>query len=242
MYFIFTTNSKVVKIIDNPGWWPFRGSDLIAAIDRCKTAGANIINMSIAGSNSSVAEQQAMQLAYDAGILLVGASGKGGNADHKYPASYDSVISVAAVDSQDTPWLYSHFNDQVELSAPGVEVKSTTPNNKYADWDGTSVAAAYVSGAAGLVWSFHQECSNTQIRNILRQTSKDLAGVGRDDNTGFGLIQAKAAVDLIDQRGCSGNGEFNNPPTITGNPAGSVNESENYQFIPTFNDLILTMS
>ena len=226
----------MVKVIDNPGWWPFRGSDLIAAVERCQAAGANIINMSIAGDNSSIAEQQAMQAAYDAGTLLVGASGRGGNAEHKYPASYDSVISAAAIDAQEAPWQYSHFNDQIELSAPGVEIKSTTPNNNYADWDGTSVAAAYISGAAGLVWSFHPECSNKEIRNILQQTSKDLAGIGRDDNTGYGLIQAKAAVDLIDQRGCSGNGEFNHRPTITGSPGNSVNEAELYQFIPAFAD------
>ena len=145
----------VVKIVDNPGWWPFRGSDLIAAVERCQAAGANIINMSIAGDNSSVAEQQAMQAAYDAGILLIGASGKGGSSAQKYPASYDSVISAAAIDAQETPWIYSHFNEQIELSAPGVDIKSTTPGNQYANWDGTSVAAAYISGAAGLIWSHH---------------------------------------------------------------------------------------
>lgn len=226
----------VVKIVDNPGWWPFRGSDLIAAVERCQAAGANIINMSIAGNNSSVAEQQAMQAAYDAGVLLIGASGRGGSSEHKYPASYDSVISAAAIDAQEAVWQFSHFNDQIELSAPGVNVKSLVSNNQYANLDGTSVASAYISGAAGLVWSYHPACSNVQIRNILQQTAKDLAGVGRDDNTGYGLVQVKAAVDLIDQRGCSGNGTFNNPPTITGNPLNSVNEGELYQFTPIFAD------
>jgi serine protease len=139
----------IVKVVSNPGWWPFYGSDLIAAVERCQAAGANIINMSIAGSKSSVAEQQAMQAAYDAGILLVGASGKNGSSAHSYPASYDSVISVAATDSAEAPWIYSHYNDQIELSAPGVAVNSTTPGNQYANWDGTSVASAYLSGAAG---------------------------------------------------------------------------------------------
>ncbi|MFT4928924.1 MAG: serine protease, partial [Phenylobacterium sp.] len=226
----------VVKIVDNPSWWPFRGSDVIAAVERCQIAGANIINMSIAGTNSSVAEQQALQVAYDAGILLVGASGNGGSSELRYPASYDSVISTAAVDAQETVWQFSHFNDQIELSAPGVNVKSLVTGNGYANLDGTSVAAAYISGAAGLVWSYHQQCNNAQIRNILAQTAKDLAGTGRDNNTGHGLIQVKAAVDLIDQRGCSGNGVLNNLPTITGTPSNSVNEGEFYLFTPTFAD------
>ncbi len=50
-----------VKVVSNPGWWPFYGSDLIAAVERCQAAGANIINMSLVGANSSVAEQQAIQ-------------------------------------------------------------------------------------------------------------------------------------------------------------------------------------
>jgi serine protease len=225
-----------VKVVSNPGWWPFYGSDLIAAVERCQAAGANIINMSIAGSKSSVAEQQALQAAYDAGILLVGASGKGGSEAHSYPASYDSVISAAAIDNAGAPWIYSHYNDQIELSAPGVEVKSTTPNNNYADWDGTSVATAYLSGAAGLIWGHHPECSNAQIRNIMQQTAKDLAGAGRDDNTGYGLVQVKDAVELIDLRGCNGDGVVNNRPTITGNPASSVDEGVSYLFIPTITD------
>ncbi|MFT4925933.1 MAG: serine protease, partial [Phenylobacterium sp.] len=227
----------VVKIVDNPGWWPFRGSDLIAAVERCQAAGANIINMSISGAKSSVAEQQAMQAAFDSGILLVSASGKSGNGDYQYPASYDSVISVAATDQQQLTWQYSHDNDQIELSAPGVGLKSTTANNQYANLDGTSVAAAYVSGTAGLVWSHHPQCSNSQIRSILQQSAKDLTSTGRDNNTGFGLIQAKDAVDLIDLRGCDGNGTLNNRPTISGNPATSVDEAQLYQFSPLINDV-----
>jgi hypothetical protein len=71
----------------------------------------------------------------------------------------------------------------------------------------------------------------------MQETAKDLAGTGRDDNTGFGLVQTKDAVDLIDTRGCNGNGVVNNRPTITGNPANSVNEGVAYQFIPTVADV-----
>ncbi len=226
----------VVKIVENPGWWPFYGSDLIAAVERCQVAGADIINMSIAGSQSSEAERVAMQAAYDAGVLLVAASGKGGSAAHSYPASYESVISAAATDSADEPWIYSHFNDQIELSAPGVAVPSITPGNKTASLDGTSVSTAYISGSVGLVWSHHPECSNQQIRGILQQSAKDLGTAGRDDNSGHGLIQAKDAVDLIDLHGCDGNGALNSLPVIAGSPASSVDEGQSYLFLPVVSD------
>ena len=195
-------NLHMVKIVDNPNWWRFRGSDMIAAVEACQTAGANVINLSIAGQKSSVAEEQAMQAVFDAGILLIGASGKSGISEYNYPASYDSVVSVAAIDSQEAAWMYSHSNDQIELSAPGVKVKSTVPGNQYANWDGTSVATAHVSGVAGLVWSHHSQCSNSDIRNALKATAKDLGNAGRDNDYGHGLVQAKAALDYLDANGC----------------------------------------
>ncbi len=110
--------------------------------------------------------------------------------------------------------------------------------------DGTSAATPYVSGVAALVWSHHPECNNAEIRNILHQTAKDLGTAGRDSNTGFGLIQAKDALDLIDLGGCDG--IINNPPTLIGTPATNVNEDEFYQFAPTIadedQDDILTIS
>ena len=227
-------NLHMVKIVDNPGWWPFRGSDMIAAVDRCRAAGANIINMSISGQKSSLAEQQAMQAAYDAGVIMVAAAGQRGGTGYSYPASYDSVISVAATDQNDDVWAYSHSNDQVELSAPGMGIRSTVPNNQYANWDGTSISSAYVSGAVALVWSHHPECSNSEIRNILNLTAKDLGSTGRDATFGHGLIQAQSAVNLIDLGGCDG--IINNTPTISGTPFTSVHQDVPYSFTPTFSD------
>jgi serine protease len=90
----------IVKITDNPIWNNVRSSDVIAAVERCTDAGANIINMSIAGEQSSQTEELAMQAAFDEGILLVGAAGNDGNANYQYPASYSSVIAVAATNAQ----------------------------------------------------------------------------------------------------------------------------------------------
>jgi len=104
-------------------------SDLVGALDACMTAkGAGqqlVINMSLGGSIKSRTEQRAFASAYNAGVLSVAAAGNDGSNRSSYPASYDSVISVAAVDSSLAVADFSQQNSQVELAAPGVAVRST---------------------------------------------------------------------------------------------------------------------
>lgn len=196
-------NIHNVKIIDHSGWWRWRGSDMIAGIEACQAAGAKVVNMSLSGNKSSVAEEQAMQAAYDSGMVLVSAAGNGGSSAYYYPASYDSVISVGAVDSAASAWMYTHTNDQIEVTAPGVSVRSTLPGNQYANWDGTSMAAAHVSGVAGLIWSQHPNCSHEQVREALRQSALDKGDPGLDHTYGYGIVQAKAASDWLTAANCT---------------------------------------
>ena len=191
-----------VKVIHNPNYWTLWGSDMIAAVAACQQVGATVINMSIGGGNSSEAERQAMDNAAAGGALLFAAAGNRGNSSYFYPASYDGVISVAATDEQDARWNYSHQNDQVELAAPGVNVRSTLPNNSYSNWDGTSVATAFASGVAALVWGQFPECSADQVRSALTRSALDKGAQGKDDEFGHGIIQAKAAYDLLSSEGC----------------------------------------
>lgn len=64
-------------------------------------------------------------------ILLIASAGNSGTSDYLYPASFGSVISVAAVDKDNNKASFSQYNDQVDISAPGVAVKSTTPGRRY---------------------------------------------------------------------------------------------------------------
>ncbi len=195
-------NLHIVKIIHNPNYYRFYASDMIAGINACQQAGANIVNMSIGGENSSVTEQTAMDNARAAGMLLFGAAGNRGSISYFYPASYDSVVSVGAVDSENSPWMYTQTNDQVELVAPGVGIKSTLPNNSYSNWDGTSMATPFAAGVAALVWSQHSTCSNNQVREALQQSALDLGDAGLDTTFGYGLVQAQAASDYLTANGC----------------------------------------
>jgi len=120
-------NIYMVKIFDNAGEWVSKAhaSDLIAAARTCADNGAQIISMSLSGTNKSGKEKKAFDTLYAQGILSVGAASNDGIDEYHYPASYDSVISVAAIDSSYTAADFSQYNDQVELAAPGVGVLST---------------------------------------------------------------------------------------------------------------------
>jgi serine protease len=110
--------------------WTY-SSSLVTALNRCRSNTPSgrklVVSMSLGGSTSSTTESNAFQSAYDNGVLSVAAAGNDGSTRKSYPASYASVISVAAVDSAGVVANFSQKNDAVELAAPGVGVLSTTP-------------------------------------------------------------------------------------------------------------------
>jgi serine protease len=201
----------IVKIFNDQGNWT-SASDLIAGIQQCADAGANIVSMSLGGSGSSTAEANTMQNFVDQGIMLVAAAGNAGNSSLSYPASYDAVMSVAAVDSSKNVASFSQFNSQVEIAGPGVAVNSTWNNGGYNSISGTSMATPHVSGVAALVWSYHQACSNEQIRAAMNATAEDRGASGRDNFYGHGIAKALDAVNYLNTHGCAGdpNGGGNN--------------------------------
>merc|ERR1712157_364430 len=117
----------------------------------------------------------------DEGILNIAASGNDGNSDKSYPASYDHVMSVGAVDSSHKIADFSQHNDQVDISAPGVGIKSPTGTSGYSTWQGTSMATPHVSGVALLLWNKYPDCTNAQIREALENGALDEGDQGRDD-------------------------------------------------------------
>ncbi|GAB4189598.1 MAG: S8 family serine peptidase [Wenzhouxiangellaceae bacterium] len=317
----------IVRAFNDGGGFVY-ASGLVGALDECEAWGADVVNMSLGSSQKSRTEDRAFADAETAGVLSIAAAGNDGNTRHSYPASYDSVISVAAIDEQLQHADFSQRTSQVELSGPGVHVLSTVPENTgseasasvgassfigdamdgspagsasgalvdcglgtsacagasgavcliergdvsfaekvvacesgggsaaivynnvagpllgtlggeitgipsigisqadgqamlnqlgqnttvtvevsdYAFFDGTSMATPHVAGVAALVWSHSPTCTNTQIRAVLGATAMDLDVAGRDDSTGFGLVQAKDAIDFIAANGCDGAG------------------------------------
>ncbi len=116
-------NLHIIKVFNESGWG--YSSSLVSAVDRCVDAGSNIISMSLGGSGSSSTENNAFSNYYAQGVLSIAAAGNDGNTAHSYPASYNDVISVAAIDSGNMHANFSQATNQVELSGPGEAVLSS---------------------------------------------------------------------------------------------------------------------
>ena len=312
---------SIVKVFNGASCGWSYSSSLVDAANRCAQAGAKVINMSLGGSTSSTTERTAFDNLYAQGVLSIAAAGNDGNTAHSYPASYDSVVSVAAVDSTKTVADFSQQTSQVEIAAPGVGILSTVPfvtasltaggvgymaealegsfagsasgalangglctttntawagktvlcergdiafadkvnnaansgaagvaiynnapggfsgtlggsgpavpavsisqedgqylvanrlgtsatvntiangaGNGYAYYDGTSMATPHVAGVAALVWSANPAWTNAEVRQALQVTAEDRGAGGRDNAYGWGVIQAKAALDYL---------------------------------------------
>ncbi|AKS40477.1 S8 family serine peptidase [Wenzhouxiangella marina] len=320
----------IVKVFGDDNWtsgscgWSYN-SDLIAAAYECRDAGATVINMSLGGGGATSAAAQAFQDLADQGILSIAAAGNDGTTQMSYPASYDAVVSVGAIDVNGNLGSFSQRNSQVELAAPGVDVISTVPytaatvnvdrdytvsamdrsaqttasgglvdgglctsagnwsgqvvlcergsvsfsekvsaveagggvaaivyNNEpggfgglldckgnpnsacssipavsmsqadgqslvanqlgasafvstvytapadgYDSYNGTSMATPHVAAVAALVWSYAPDMTVPEIRQLLTSTALDLGTPGRDNDFGFGLVQAQAAIDAL---------------------------------------------
>jgi len=179
-------NVKIMalKFLDSSG----SGStnDAVEAIEyavRMKQRGVNIkvLSNSWGGGGYSQSLADAIQAAAGAGILFVAAAGNS-SADNdvtpSYPASYDisNVVSVAAVDHNGNLATFSNYGaTTVDLAAPGVNILSTTPNNSYSSFSGTSMATPHVSGVAALVASREPNLSVTDLKNRLINTTKPLS-------------------------------------------------------------------
>jgi subtilisin family serine protease len=202
-----TVSLYILKVFGDDGKWAY-SSTLIDAAYRCRDAGANIISMSLGGDYYSSFENWVFQNLYDQGILSVAAAGNGGGTAYSYPASYDSVISVAAVDQNNVVASFSRRNDKVELAAPGVAIYSTYKNGTYVYMSGTSMATPHVAGAAAVAWSSDPSKTNAEIREALQQPALDLGDSGQDDSYGYGLIQTEQTYQTLGSSGSPTNVEL----------------------------------
>ncbi|MCG2786285.1 MAG: S8 family serine peptidase [Anaerolineae bacterium] len=144
-----TVKLYIVRVFGDDGAWAY-SSTLIDAANHCASAGANVISMSLGGSRSNTTEQRGFDTLYSQGILSIAAAGNEGTTAYSYPASYASVVSVAAVDESKVVADFSQKNNQVELAAPGVGVLSTVPYIDYSALtvDGIAYLGAHVEYSA----------------------------------------------------------------------------------------------
>lgn len=179
-----------VKVLDNDGLGSY--SQVIAGIDWAMENEIDIACLSFGGSEPSMALEQAMQKAYDSGMLLVAAAGNGGSV--QYPAKYPAVMAVGAVDCDNKRASFSSTGPEVEIVAPGVGVESTLPGGGYGAMSGTSAAAPHVAGAAALVMSSQPGTTGAQARDMLKQKTLPL---GSSSEYGSGLVDLSGLFEEV---------------------------------------------
>ncbi len=206
----------VLKALNNFGHT--RASWLSQAIVYAVENGARIINMSAAGPGLPRAVQDALDYADRSGVLVVVAAGNAAeDVDKVSPAGLEHAITVAATDLEDQRAEFSNWGKRVDIAAPGMHVMSLraretdfrltsadTPykrgaaiaglDRRYYRADGTSFAAPLVTAVASLIWSNNPALTHVQVRRMLEQSARDIDTPGRDQFTGYGLLDARAAL------------------------------------------------
>jgi Subtilase family len=167
---------------------------------------AQVISMSIGYSAPSGVVRNAITYAYQHGTVLVASSGNSGGNDARhgngspglapvsFPAEYPGVLGVGAVTIAGTQASFSSGNLSVRVAAPGKGVPAQGRNGSYYTVDGTSPACALVAGVAALIKSRYPKISPALVTEALTATAQQTPAGSYDVNTGFGIVDAGAAL------------------------------------------------
>jgi len=159
-----------VKVLDAENKAPI--SAVVKALEWCIENDMDIINMSFGMDTDSQVLQDIVQKVNAAGILMIAAAGNNAD-DIQYPASYPEVISVGAVKEDLSATDFSD-NTKVDLVAPGENAQSIGYVGSYTKVDGTSVAAAHVTGIAAVTKSAKKSISSKQLKQALLSSGIEL--------------------------------------------------------------------
>ena len=206
----------ILKAINNFGHT--RASYIAEAIAFAANNGARVINLSVGGKEKITSiEQAAVDYAVSKGAVIVVAAGNEAADIGEYGiASSDKVLTVAASGLDDERASFSNWG-KIAVTAPGVDILSLrarrtdvmlgiegikyNPGDAYVGDDkrhyrasGTSFAAPFVSGLASLMIANDPSLTNTQVMNIIKSTARDVGTPGVDQYTGYGIIDAVAAL------------------------------------------------
>jgi PKD repeat protein len=192
-----------VKVLDSEGLGT--DSDVASGIVWAVDHGAGVINLSLGGPDSSQTEADAVSYAENRGVVVVAAAGNDSTDVPEYPAAYPGVISVGAVGADGHYSDFSNYGSWVEVDAPGCT--NTTdlgsifrPDTLYyvdSDFCGTSAAAPFAAGLAGLARSYNPSASALSVVNAIEQTAHPHPPPYGEGNSVNGSIDASAAIQAI---------------------------------------------
>ena len=178
---------------------------------------ADVVNLSLGGAGFSQSSQNLINEVRAAGVVVVAAAGNSSTSVPSFPAAYDGVISVSAVDINNRLAGYSNFGSSIDLAAPGGNTGADVNGDGFGDGvlstigddsggggirfgygflQGTSMAAPHVAGVLALMKAVDPNLTPGAIDSLIAAGSigDDLGASGRDDSFGHGLVNAFDAV------------------------------------------------
>ena len=174
-------------------------SGVIAGIDAAVRKGPGVINLSLGVGRSEVLED-IVSAAFGTGSVIVAAVGndRARGSRPSVPAVLPHVLSIAGTDQTGHVASFSSVSEATDLAAPATDIPVAVPlgydPSGYALFDGTSFSSPLVAGAAAWVWTVRPTLDNTQLFELMRSSARDISPPGRDDDTGFGLLDIPAAL------------------------------------------------
>lgn len=184
-----------VKVLDDYGSGTY--ADVTAGVEYA-IGKAHVANMSLGGTSNNQALHEMLIKAHNNGLIVVAAAGNSGEDwgnPLNYPAAYPEVVSTAAVDDKDLRAYFSTYNKYVAIAAHGVSVLSCEKNGQYARHSGTSMATPHVAGGAALLRQAFPDESVVDLKRRLVCNAEDQWPTGRDNWTGFGMLNVPAALE-----------------------------------------------
>ncbi len=196
-----------VKVLDENGSGTYNWitDGIYYAVDH----GADVINMSLGGYANLQILEDAVNYAWNNGVVVVCAAGNDSTTQPMYPAAYENSISVSATNYLKQLTFYSNYGPTIDMCAPGGDLndyngdgymdgvlQNTFQGTSEGYWFfiGTSQASPHVAGTAALCKAIDPTLTNVQIRSILETTAEDLGAPGWDQYFGHGLVDAYAAA------------------------------------------------
>jgi thermitase len=181
-----------IKVLDSSG--SGNTYDVAQGIIWAVDHGAKVINLSLGNYAEAQFLHDAVKYAYERDVILIAATGNDNTDQPGYPAAYPEVFAVGATDDSAQLASFSNYGSYVDVTAPGVSIPSTYPENQYAALSGTSMASPHVAGLAGLIRSAQPELQNKEVMELIRATSDDLGSEGHDPYFGQGQINVASAL------------------------------------------------
>lgn len=206
--------------------------EIVNGILAAARAGRGVVNLSLGATTRDLSIELAVDEAVSLGTLMVAASGNDGEAGNAlgYPAALPHVVTVAATNRSGGVASFSSQSPYVDIAAPGDDiVVASALGNDWRSSSGTSFSSPLVAGAAAWLWTVRPDLDRSQVSEILRRSARDIGPPGRDNASGFGMLNVAAALsypaptidprepnDDIDNVDPAGERYFSEGPSLTG--------------------------